>query len=125
MKYGYYWLALALCVGGGPALAADGGDKDVTMTVIEDKDGATERDFVQDIELPEPARAGEARGRGAADEARENSERGRERASEARQQGSENARGRPDEPRDRGGNDGPDGSGQPDQSDGSSLPGLP
>lgn len=134
MKHGSHWLALALCVGTCPVVVAQDDDRDVTMTVIEDEAEATERDFVQDIELPEPARGREAPGRSVAEEAHEGGERGNERASEARQQEDERGRsdearegeqgGRPDDPgRPSGGGDQPGGGNQP--GDGGGLPDLP
>lgn len=100
MKYGYYWVALALCLGAFPAFAANSGDDGVTMTIVQDNDKSTERDFVQDIELPEAARGERARSQGrdrGGDDARENAERGKDQASEARQQkGRGNAENRPD-----------------------------
>lgn len=114
MKHGSHWLALAVCVGTCPVVVAQDDDRDVTMTVIEDEAEATERDFVQDIQLPEPARGREeAPGRSVAEDAREGGERGNERASEARQQGGEEERGRSDEAREGEQGGRPDDPGRP------------
>jgi len=96
-----YGLPLALCLATGPAFAADEGDMDVTMSIVEDSDKASEKDFVNDIELPEPARGPEATPPSeASEEAHENAAHGQETSQEARQQGSEGDRGRSDEARD-------------------------
>lgn len=94
-----YWLVaipLVACVGVAGA-EDETDDLGVTMTVIEDARDGSEREVVNEIELPEFA----------AEEARSNAEAGNETANEARQQGREFGQSRADEARDRG-NDRPD-----------------
>ncbi len=111
MKYIYTGLMLVLFLQAWPVLAADV-DADVTMSVIEDSDGANEERFVQDIALPDPAsdqafgRSDQSFGNEVSEQARENSDRGAERANEARQPDRGNGRDQSEGARDGNGNPG-------------------
>lgn len=87
-------------------------DLGVTMSVIEDAESAEERDFVNEIELPETP----------ADEARSNAKGGSDTASQARQQGSENRNERAREGRDSRPENGNRGGGRPDNPGGGQRP---
>lgn len=90
MKFGHCCLALALSMPCWPAYAADNGDMDVTMSVIDKQDAVDEREFVKDIQLPEPPPPDA----GAAAPAIEDNDIGRDQANEARQQGQQDEHGR-------------------------------
>lgn len=94
-------LSLALlCAVPGLVSAQENADElGITMSVIEDEEAADERDFVNEIELPDIA----------ADEAHSNAQEGNDTANQARQQGSEFGQERAEEGRNRGGA----GGGQP------------